>query len=209
MAKYGSLNKGFTEEQLRAFFMAIDNEKYGLLFSYMAYLGLRIGEAVKVNVKDINQQSRELRVKSEKTRRLDLLIIPSNLHQESLSFIERHKAEIDKAQGFMFYKDSDRSERKEQYLESNYVRKVFRQYVVKAGLDEIYDTSDGAVQRRLHLLTTHSLRHYAISKFARQTNGNLILSAKFARHLKPQTTMTYIHTDKEELYREIDKAFAK
>jgi integrase len=192
--------------------MAIDNEKYGLLFSYMAYLGLWIGEAVKVNVKDINQQSRELKVRSEKTRRLDLLIIPSNLYQESASFMERHKPEIEKAQGFIFYKGIDRSGRKEPYVEPNYVRKVFREYVVKAGLDEVYDQSDetqGRQQRRLHLLTTHSLRHYAISRFARQTNGNLILSSKFARHLKPQTTMTYIHVDKEELYREIDKAFAK
>jgi integrase len=56
-------------------------------------------------------------------------------------------------------------------------------------------------------LTTHSLRHYAITSFAKQTNGNLVLTSRFARHSNPSTTMTYITIRKEELYKEIDNAF--
>ncbi len=48
--KYGSLNKGFTEQEVQLFFRTIDNPKLHLLFSYQAQLGLRIGEAVKLNV---------------------------------------------------------------------------------------------------------------------------------------------------------------
>ena len=99
------------------------------------------------------------------------------------------------------------SSRKEHYLEQNYIRKVFREYVELAELDEVYDTSEESNRkaRKLHLLTTHSLRHYAITRFARQTNGNVVLASRFARHSDPNTTMRYIHTDKRELYNAIDE----
>ena len=76
----------------------------------------------------------------------------------------------------------------------------------------MYDTSDESSQgrsvRQLHRLTTHSLRHYAITAFAKQINGNLVLTSRFARHSDPSTTMTYISTRKEELYSEIDNTFS-
>lgn len=209
--KYGSLNKGFNDAELRSFFFAIDKPKYRLLFGYMAYLGLRIGEAVRVNVKDINLEAREIRIKSEKTNKLDLLLMPMGLFDETREFMEQHKEEIDAADGYLFFKDYNKDARQEQFIESNYVRKLFRSYVIEAGLDETYDVSEetkGRAVRQLHRLTTHSLRHYAISHFAKETNGNLILASKFARHLKPETTTIYIHTEKEELYRQIEKAFS-
>ncbi len=208
--KYGNLNKGFTEAQIQAFFLGIEKPKYHLLFSYMAYLGLRIGEVVKVNIQDIDFTTRELRLRSEKTKSLDLLIIPLTLFQQTQLFIEQNREEIDRAQGYIFFKDIDRKQRAEHYIEANYARRVFRDYVMRANLDEIYDTSqesEGKKVRNLHLLTTHSLRHYAITKFAKMTNGNILLSSKFARHREPHTTLTYIHTDKKELYEQIDKAF--
>lgn len=176
----------------------------------MAYLGLRIGEAVKVKITDIDFNTRELRLKSEKTHKLDLLIIPNNLFEQTNEFIKRYKTEIQNSQNYLFFKGVPFSSTYEPHLESNYVRKIFRNYIIMAGLDETYDVSEeskGREPRELHRLTTHSLRHFAISRFAEQTNGNLILSSKFARHLKPSTTMTYIHTDKGILYAEIDKAF--
>ena len=44
--KYGSLSKGFTEQEAQLFFRGIDNDKFRLLFPQ---LGLRVGEAVKVH----------------------------------------------------------------------------------------------------------------------------------------------------------------
>ena len=52
--KYGSMNKGFTEDEIERFFSVIDEPKARLLFSYQVVLGLRIGEAVRVNIKAIN-----------------------------------------------------------------------------------------------------------------------------------------------------------
>jgi integrase len=59
------------------------------------------------------------------------------------------------------------------------------------------------VPKQLHRLTTHSLRHYAITNFSKKNNDNVVLTARFARHQMIQTTMTNIHTGKEELYRSI------
>ncbi len=85
--KYGSLNKGFTDNQLEAFLRTINNEKYRLLFSYQAYMGLRIGEVVRLNLKDINVQTRELTVFTEKAKTIDTLIIPLKLFEETQIFI--------------------------------------------------------------------------------------------------------------------------
>lgn len=65
--KYGSLNKGFTEQEVQTFFRVINNPKLRLLFSYQAQLGLRVGEAVRLNIMDIDFQTRELTIKSEKS----------------------------------------------------------------------------------------------------------------------------------------------
>jgi integrase len=68
--KYGNLNKGFTEQEVQMFFRIIDNPKLQLLFSYQAQLGLRVGETVRLNIKDIDFQTRELTIKSEKSNTL-------------------------------------------------------------------------------------------------------------------------------------------
>jgi len=92
------------------------------------------------------------------------------------------------------------------------VRKVFRETIQKANLESVYGYSDETMRkerpRALHRLTTHSLRHYAITKFAKSTNGNLVLASRFARHTNPSVTMRYISRDKEQLYKEIDAAFS-
>ena len=210
--KYGSLNKGFTEQELVKFFKVIDNEKFRLLFSYQSQLGLRIGEAVRINVKDIKFESRELVVKTEKALTLDTLLIPAPLFQATLAFIEAHSEAIEKAQGCVFFKEEGKSRLDEPHVAENYVRNRFRYYVEKVGLLEVYDQSDESrperAVRNLHRLTTHSLRHYAITHFSEQTNGNVFLTSKFARHSKPATTMTYIATNKKDLYANIDGAFS-
>ena len=209
--KYGSVSKAFSDSQLQRFLHVIDSDKFRLLFSYQAQLGLRIGEAVRVNINSIDLETRELILKTEKAQVMDSLLIPTPLFKETIAFISKHKVEIEKAQGYLFYADKLRTKRPEPYLEQNYVRHIFREYVRMAGLDEVYDTSDESSQdrsvRHLHRLTTHSLGHYAITSFAKQTNGNLVLTSRFARHSDPSTTMTYISTRKEELYKEIDNTF--
>jgi len=206
--KYGTLNKGFTEQQIQRFFRVINDDKFRILFSYQANLGLRIGEVIKLNINDLDLDSRELKLKSEKSGRLDVLIIPLPLFKETLAYIRAYKLEIERAKGFLFFRSTNTTQREEPYLEPNYVRKRFREYIKLANLDNVYDISEESSPdrrvRQLHILTSHSLRHFAITRFSKQTNGNLILTSRFARHSDPSTTMIYINTDKRELYEAID-----
>ena len=141
--KYGSLNKGFTEQEVQSFFRTIDNPKLHLLFSYQAQLGLRIGEAVKLNIKDIDFQSREITIKSEKSKTLDTLIIPIPLFRLTLEYMKQYANQIEASAGYLFFKEKGKfSHRDEPYLSKDYVRNSFRFYIQKADLDKVYDSSD-------------------------------------------------------------------
>jgi integrase len=212
-AKYGSINKGFTEEELNVFLGAIKEPRYKLLFEYQAYLGLRIGEACRVNLKDFNFRLREIRINTEKARTLDTLQVPQFLFDETLAYLKEHEKQIDNSQGYLFYKDRKKSTNEAPYLDLNYVRKVFRQYVSLTALNEVYASSNETNPERkirdLHRLTTHSLRHYSITTFSRSVNGNIILSKAFARHRSIGSTQIYIHTDRKQLFEAIECAFSK
>jgi integrase len=80
------MNKGFTDEELQKFFSVVDDQRFQLLFSYQAVLGLRIGEAVKVHIKDINLKTRELRIETEKAKTLNFLVIPEQLFDATLDY---------------------------------------------------------------------------------------------------------------------------
>ena len=209
--KYGSISKAFTEAELQHFLRSVKNEKFLLLFKYQAYLGLRVGEVSKLHISNINFDKRELTLKSEKSNRLDSLIIPLELFKETVEYIAKNDARIRASNGHVFFKDNDNNHNGIWHVEVNYVRKVFRDTLKLSALDEFYayseETDPNKKERRLYRLSTHSLRHYAITKFSKSNNGNVVLSARFARHASPSTTMRYIAKDKDELYRNIDFAF--
>lgn len=210
--KYGSINKGFTELELQRFLRNVPNDKFGILFKYQAYLGLRVGEVNRLHVGNIDFDKRELTIKSEKSAISDSLVIPLDLFNETIDFIAKNEASIKASNGYVFFKDNDNNDNKVPYMDMNYIRKVFRQIAKASGLDQIYDYSeesqDSHRHRPLYRITTHSLRHYAITHFAKSTNGNVVLASRFARHSSPTTTMRYIAKDKDELYKNIDNAFS-
>ncbi len=211
--KYGNISKCFSDLELQRFFKAISDEKMRLLFLYQSCLALRIGEVVKVNIKDLNLETRELVIHTEKEGEgaVDSLIVPTDLFRETLNFIRAHSLEIEQAQGYLFYASNEKTTRKGSHLEKNGARNFFRETCIKAGLVDVYSVTDETVGRpirKLYRLTTHSLRHYAITRFAKQSNGNLVLTSRFARHREPSTTMTYIAKDKTHLYETIEQTSA-
>ncbi|MFN7990597.1 MAG: site-specific integrase [Candidatus Micrarchaeia archaeon] len=201
--KYGSINKGFTEDELVRFLNALEEPKMALLFTFQAVLGLRIGEVVRLHVRDLNLKTRELRITNEKADRLDVLPLPPQLFEQTVRYISDYEADIVRCKGYLFWADRHPKNNDCPYVSSNYARNVLRQAVQKLKLDESYGLSGGQIPKLLHRLTTHSLRHYAVTNFAKKNNGNVVLTSKFARHRKLETTMIYVHTGKEELYRGI------
>jgi len=204
--KYGTMNKGFTEPELIRFLNAVEDPRMALLFTFQAILGLRIGEAVKLHVRDLNLQTQELKIDNQKGSRADCLPIPSQLFEQAVKYISDYEDAIAKAKGHLFWAETYPERNPCPYLDKNYARNVFRLCIRKLKLDETYGLADGSIPKQLHRLTTHSLRHYAITNFSKKNNGNVVLTSKFARHHRVETTMTYIHTGKEELYRSIAMA---
>lgn len=210
--KYGRTSKCFSDAQLKAFFdiAGKDSPKLALLFKLQAQLALRIGEAVKVSIKDIDFSTREILIRTEKAQILDTMILPLPLFNELIDYIKANTKEIESADGYIFVPDNKKTIRKNTYLSPHFVRNKFREYVAKACIDEVYGITDESdpnrKTRRLHRLTSHSLRHFGITTFSKQNNGNLVLSSRFARHKNPNTTLLYINTSKEELYSAIEKS---
>ncbi len=211
--KYGSINKGFTELELRQFLINVPYEKFRLLFKYQAYLGLRIGEACALHISCIDFDKRELTLETEKAKKMDTLLIPVALFKETIEYIAKNETSIKASNGYVFFKEHDNNANRLQHVEVNYARKVFRESAQSAGLNQMYGTSEETYsdhkERGLYRLTSHSLRHYAITRFAKATNGNVVLASRFARHSRPDITMTYISKDQEELFRNIDFAFSE
>lgn len=199
--KYGTLNKGFTEQELVRFLNAVEDPRMALLFTFQAVLGLRVGEAVKLHVRDLNLETRDLKIDNQKGSRADSLPIPEQLFEQVLKYISNYEDLITRAKGYLFWSETYPEKNPYPYLDKNYIRNVFRKTIQKLKLDDVYGLADGTIPKQLHRLTTHSLRHYAITNFSKKNNGNVVLTSKFARHHRIETTMTYIHSDKTELYR--------
>ena len=98
----------FSIPDFRTFWWRVNNEKHRLLFSYQAQLDLRIGEVVKLNLKDMDFKTRELRVFTKKAHTLDTLIIPIALFNETNIYIECFRSEIVLNQGYIFFRDQSK-----------------------------------------------------------------------------------------------------
>ncbi len=214
--KYGNLNRNFTEDELQKFFDAITKEryhrswkKYLIAFKMQAYLGLRIGEVCAIKTKDINLQTRELVLTTEKARRLDRLLIPTILYYDLVDFIQENEPKIHAADDYLLYSDRPDTSTKA-HIGNNELRKVFRETAKKAGIEDSYGESEETAngRRPLYRLTTHSLRHYAITRFYRACK-DIELTNMFARHSKGnlKDTMRYIGSNRDTLYKNIDLAF--
>lgn len=211
--KYGSVGKNFTSEELQRFFSAVDNRRALLLFRFMAVEALRITEACRLNVRDFDLNTRILRIKTEKAHSLDTLICPKGLFLELISYLKTYEREICASDGYLFFKDKRRTRNSKPYLEPNFVRKLFRAYTERAGLTDVYDTSEETIparkRRHLHRLTSHSLRHYAITTFNRSVGGDIMLTKAYARHREISSTQVYVHTSQQELFSAQEAAFSQ
>jgi integrase len=76
--KYGSINKGFMEMELRQFLLAVKHGKFRLLFKYQAHLGLRIGEACALHISSLDFEKREVTLEKFKHHKIIRVALISN-----------------------------------------------------------------------------------------------------------------------------------
>jgi integrase len=202
--KYGNINKGFTESELKRFFNACKNKKASLAFRLMAYLGLRVGEVVRIKLDDIDFMHRKLRIDTEKARTGDLMYMHNKVHFLLKEWVRIHQNSILKCNGYLFFSDK----RKEQHISKDWLRKKFRETAKTADLVQWYCLADDNKKRKLYRLSTHSLRHYFITKVYKQSK-NPLHAQRLARHRAFKSTERYIRTEQEDIDTTIKAAFGE
>jgi integrase len=208
--KYGNINKGFTEEELKRFLSSCKPNKAYLAFFLMSHLGLRVREVTNVKFEDIDWVNNKLRISTLKAKTGDFLFMPIEVRKLLLNWVRRYTNEIKAQGGYILF--SSNPVQKRQNISPNWLRREFRDTCMLCNLDEWYEYAEDEKNpqllknRKLHRLTTHSLRHYFITKCYNHCK-NPILTQKLARHTDYRSTQVYINVDYEKMGRIIEDVF--
>jgi len=211
-SRHGTLNRGFTEAELARFFKCCTHPKAHLAFTLMAYLGLRVGEVVTLKIEDIDFPKRKLRVQTLKAHTADFLHLHDGVHLLLNTWVQKHYKTLLERKYLLF---SDNPMQKREHISPHWLRKEFRQVCILANFNEWYAKAHDETNpirrangepRKLYRLTTHSLRHYFITKVYKTTKDP-IKCQRLARHRSLKSTQVYIHTTQEELDEAMDVTF--
>jgi integrase len=206
-----NINRNFSDEELEKFFSVVSNKKHLICFKLQAYLGLRISEAVSVNIKDIDFERRKLRVWSFKTKEMDFLHLHDKIFESIQTWVRIQHSEIEKHDGFLIFSCGGKT-----HMSRDTMRHIFKTYLKKVKLDdcyvELYTTGNQchgkASSRKLYRLSTHSLRHYYITKIYKKTL-NPVVTQKCARHREFKSTSYYINLDPKDTIEALDNTFGE
>lgn len=209
--KYGNLNKGFTEGELKHFFNCCKNPKAHLAFQLMANLGLRVGEVVKIKIDDINFFKNKIKIDTEKANTVDFMHLHIQVRKLLHDWVQKFSDDIIKHSGYILFSDNQQHTNYHQpHISPNWLRKEFREICFLAGLNESYGVSEetyqGHRERKLYRLTTHSLRHFFITKVYKKSK-NPLFTQRLGRHRDFKSTQTYININQDEIDDTIKKAF--
>lgn len=212
--KYGLLNKGFERWEAGLFFEQITNEKALLIFLLQIYLGLSIHEGCKLEAAHVDLLQRRLWIESCKGRYKVWVYLHDRIWAPLLAYYQGHEAEIRRT-GYFFPGKNTYS--KYPYVSPDWVRREFRDareaagkihpgLLFSYGLSEERDPHRRP--RRLFRLTSHSLRHSFVTR-VHETTGDLLVTAKLARHVNPRNTMRYVHKSQDVIDETLKRTFAK
>lgn len=177
---YGNLSKSFTEKQLHHFFSVITNKDHKIFFLIQYYLALRISELSRL-VPDFEEDV--VRIYSKKMNRFEYIPL-----FEPVRSLLKQKPKLD--------------------YNINSIRNKFMKYIQRAGLDYKYAPRKGG--GNMHRLTTHSLRHTAITKVSKIVNGNPFKLTMYSRHNSSKyvgVVAVYNHYTIDDLRDDLSRAF--
>lgn len=207
--------KAMPLEDVDRFFSAFkpDEYRYKVLFMVQAFLGLRIGEVVKINTKDIDFRNKQIRIKTEKQRLyevVDSMYLHEKLESLLLDYIQIYEIEITAHEGFLFYTSNARC--RFRYISPDRARNVFRNACDRAGLDQFYGYREPISnlknwkEGKLYKYTTHSLRH-SFARYLAKRKIPIEIAKHLLRHQTISSTQIYYMPDKEDVDAELRKLF--
>ena len=177
---YASLSKFKVKdiEKFRQIVLESGSKRNYALVTLLAYAGLRISEALDIQMKDVNFSTREIivRGKGEKTR----IVFMNDKVKEALQSYLNERAGTE--QSYIFV--SNRRKR----LNRTTINKLFKKYSDELG----------------YTITPHDLRHFFCSH-ALESGLSVHEVANQAGHSNIHTTLLYAHPNRDELIKKMNK----
>lgn len=164
-----------SEEEVKRFFSVIDNRRDRMLVKTIYYCcGLRVSEACALSRGVVDLANKRILIVKPKNGRDRYVIIPDVFYNEFLDYYN----DLETYYLFPSYKDK--------HIGSEWVRHIFKRYLIKAGLNYWYHP---------HTLR-HSFASYVYNKMIEKNgNPNLLVLKEMLGHSSLQTLDVYIHLD--------------
>ena len=212
--KYGMRGfKAMPLDQVDRFFSCFrpEEHRFKVLFLIQAFLGLRIGEVVKINLKDIDFQNKQIAIHTEKKHydAVDFLYIHEKLEPLLLDYIALYEKEIQEKENYLFFAETRKC--KTPYVSSERANQIFRKACGRAGMNQTYGEREELsglpfVKGKLYRWTPHSLRH-SFGKFLAKRKIPIEIAQHLLRHTDIKNTLIYYVPDKEDIDIEMRKLF--
>jgi len=208
--KYGD-SKAMSSDDVVRFFSAFKPEEYKfkVVCLLMAFLGLRIGEVIRLKKDNLDFRNKRLLVQTEKQRGIvsHSLFLHERVYGVLLDYLDEYSEEINVSGGWLF--PAKTPSRCKGHISHVWLRKVFRRVCDRAELSIIYGERESInglpiVKAKLYLYTPHSLRH-SLGTYLASKGTKLEIIQKILRHKSLLSTMVYVKPSQEE----VDYAFYK
>jgi len=196
-----------TEREIERILDQAPSRKYRLIFSIMAYCGLRSCEVTKLKVTDIDLSQKKIRIRAEtsKYNKSGDIFPPKWLLEELIDFILAHKRKIQWHNDYIFFSNLDSYRG---HITTNSVRIYFRRTLKALGLlIKVGTWNKGANKNPKYKYSTHTLRHWFCSQVYRKTH-DVYAVKEMARHSTVMASEVYIHTDYDHKKEIMSKVFA-
>lgn len=167
--------KYLNEEELKRFFQVVDkskNRRDMFMFRLIFFLGLRVGEAAKIQIKDLNLESHQLSIQALKGGRLRTYDLNGKLCEKLDSYLKKRTKKADRKNPYLF----PHPKRWDEPISAQVIKYRFKVYAENARLN-----SDFSI---------HSLRHSCGITHAR--NGKSAIEIMiWLRHRSINSTQCY------------------
>lgn len=203
MGKSLGLNRYLTDEELQQFFANLkgNHDRQRIIFLLLAYGGLRINEAVRVNIKDFTTPSfnallvantKTANRKKGKPARIETVQLPTWLGLKLKEYLNQYGSKLKK--GYLFFPDGHGS--RQPHISKNAVRMFLtrKRRTLPTGFQETILTVNYKTgrQQKHYRIGTHSFRRWYVTKIYKNSGNDIKLASQLARHKDITTTQVYI-----------------
>jgi site-specific recombinase XerD len=163
-----------SQDELKSIFSVISNFKHKLIIKLIYSTGLRVGEAVKLKIEDIDQDRNLIHIKSAKGRKDRYTLLSKNIRGDLDLYLKTYKPEH-----WLFPGRVETT-----HYSTRSVDKIFKQAVKAAGIKK-----DVSVHSLRHSFATHLLENGVDLRYIQSLLG----------HKSVKTTELYTHVSNQAL----------